>query len=137
MTKRLILLAMVFIVVALAAGWVSQGSKLVGSSNVGASQQGVSIALSANGNTAIIGGPYDDSSKGAVWIFIRTAGTWSQQTKIVPSTGVQAGFSVAISDDGNTVATFWRKNDRLNRSPSIGGAAHSCKVVRIGVPKHF
>jgi hypothetical protein len=35
------------------------------------------------------------------------------------------------------VATSWRKNDRLNPSPSIRGAAHFCEVVRIDAPKHF
>ena len=35
------------------------------------------------------------------------------------------------------LATSWRKNDRLNPSPSIRGAAHFCEVVRIDAPKHF
>ena len=37
--------------------WTQQGSKLVGSDAVGFARQGTSVALSADGNTAIIGGP--------------------------------------------------------------------------------
>jgi hypothetical protein len=85
--------------------WSQQGSKLVGSGGVGASQQGYSIALSADGNTAIVGGPVD-SVFGAVWVFTRSGGVWSQQgSKLVDtsiSEGDDLGFSVALSADGNT-----------------------------------
>ena len=37
--------------------YVQQGPKLVGSSGIGHTNQGVSVALSADGNTAIVGGP--------------------------------------------------------------------------------
>ena len=33
-------------------------------------QQGISVALSADGNTAIVGGPLDNSSAGAAWAFV-------------------------------------------------------------------
>ena len=42
-----------------AAGFVVQGPKLVGAGPTGASQPGLSAAISADGNTAIIGGPGD------------------------------------------------------------------------------
>src|SRR5437588_6093126 len=45
--------------------WTQQGNKLVGSGAVGTSEQGFSIALSGDGNTAIVGGPFDHSSIGA------------------------------------------------------------------------
>jgi hypothetical protein len=50
------------------AAWVwsrSSGSKLVGSGAVGAAAQGESVALSADGNTAIVGGFEDNSTVGA------------------------------------------------------------------------
>ena len=37
------------------------------------------MALSADGNTAIVGGPSDDGTTGATWVFVRRGGIWSQQ----------------------------------------------------------
>jgi len=88
--------------------WVQQGSKLVGTgSTAGASSQGYTVALSADGNTAITGGFTDNGSQGAVWIFTRSAGVWSQQGSKLTATGntglARLGYSVSISADGNTV----------------------------------
>ena len=87
-------------------GWLQQGSMLVGTGSVGAAQQGWSVALSADGNTAIVGGNQDNSGVGAVWIFIRSDGVWTQQgPKLVGTGGIgtQAqGYAVALSADGNT-----------------------------------
>jgi hypothetical protein len=46
---------------------------------VGPGQLGFSVALSADGNTALVGAPADDSFAGAVWMFVRSGGAWSQQ----------------------------------------------------------
>jgi uncharacterized protein YdbL (DUF1318 family) len=43
------------------AVFVQQGSKLVGTGVVGTAHQGRSVALSADGNTAIVGGYLDNS----------------------------------------------------------------------------
>jgi hypothetical protein len=43
------------------AQFTQQGPKLVGTGAVGATQQGFSVALSADGNTATVGGPGDNS----------------------------------------------------------------------------
>jgi RHS repeat-associated protein len=85
--------------------WTQQGNKLVGMGNVGRSFQGASVAINADGNTAIIGGTSDNSSQGAMWIFSRTANTWTQQgTKLSGSNNIGAASqgTVAISADGNT-----------------------------------
>jgi hypothetical protein len=86
--------------------WSQQGSKLVGTGAVGKAGQGRSVAFSADGNTAIVGGPGDDSLAGASWTFTRTNGVWSQQGNKLVGTGVvgdaQQGSSVALSADGNT-----------------------------------
>src|SRR6516164_3218521 len=85
--------------------WAQQGSKLVGTGAVGNANQGTSVALSGDGNTAIVGGWGDNSRAGAVWVFTRSGGVWSQQgSKLVGTGGVEAaqGWSVALSDDGNT-----------------------------------
>jgi hypothetical protein len=50
--------------------WIQPNPKLVGSGAVGNSNQGQSIALSANANTIVIGGNTDDSNIGASWVFV-------------------------------------------------------------------
>ena len=91
--------------------WTQQGNKLVGTVAVGAAVQGCSVALSADGNTAIVGGPWDDpvgrlSRAGAVWAFTRSGGLWTQQGNKLVGTGAVGGASqgdsVALSADGNT-----------------------------------
>lgn len=95
------------------AAWVFQRSrgvwreqaKLVGAGSVGAANQGLSVALSRNGGSALLGGPYDDSTAGAAWAFTRWNGQWSQQgAKLVGSPSVGAAFqgrSVSLSGSGN------------------------------------
>ena len=86
--------------------WTQQGTKLVGSGAPGDARQGTSVALSADGNTALVGGPADNATTGAAWIFTRTNGVWSQQgAKLVATDAVglaQQGQSVSLSADGNT-----------------------------------
>ena len=84
----------------------SQQAKLVGTGALGLAWQGTSVALSGDGDTAIVGGYRDNSQAGAAWVFTRSEGVWSQQAKLV-GTGVgfgsaQQGFSVSLSDDGKT-----------------------------------
>ena len=59
---------------AAAAQFVQQGSKLVGTGAAGYARQGQSVAISADGNTAIIGGYADKSGAGAAWVFSRSGG---------------------------------------------------------------
>src|SRR5262249_12381124 len=61
------------------AGFKQQGPKLVGTGAVGNAQQGRSVALSADGNTVIVGGISDNNTAGAAWVFTRSGGVWSQQ----------------------------------------------------------
>ncbi len=95
----------------------------VKASNTGAGDNfGFSVALSADGNTLAVGAPLEDSNAtgidgaqgdntalnaGAVYVFTRAAGVWTQQAYIKASNtaaGDQFGFSVALSGDGNTLA---------------------------------
>ena len=86
--------------------WTQQGSKLVGTGAVGSAAQGSSVALSHDGNTAIVGGPNDNINAGAAWVFTRSGGVWTQQDSKLVGTGVTGsalqGFSVALSGDGRT-----------------------------------
>lgn len=89
--------------------WSQQGNKLIGAGATGLANQGSAVALSADGNTAVVGGPGDNfiggSSIGAAWVFSRSNGVWDRGTKIVGNTtdGLRQGLAVAVSGDGNTV----------------------------------
>jgi hypothetical protein len=87
--------------------WTQQGSKLVGTGAVGNAEQGSGVALSADGNTAIVGGPYDNpqngTGPGAAWVYTRSNGVWTQQgSKLVGTGAFSQGQSVALSADGTT-----------------------------------
>jgi hypothetical protein len=99
--------------------WTQQAGPLVGNGAVGNASQGWSVAVSADGNTAMVGGPYDNSSAGATWVFTRSGGTWNQQgSKLVgagATTGtIYQGYSVALSGDGSTaIAGGWGDNSAV------------------------
>src|SRR5580765_1391477 len=61
------------------AQFVQQGTKLVGTGAVGHARQGSGVAISADGNTAIVGAASDDGGKGAAWIYRRVGGVWFEQ----------------------------------------------------------
>ena len=83
---------------------------------------GNSVALSADGSTLAVGATGDDSGatgingdpgnaaapgSGAVVVFVRSGGGWTQQSYIKASNTASEtsfGFSVALSADGNTLA---------------------------------
>ena len=99
--------------------WTQQGDKLIGTGVTGTSKQGYSCSLSSDGNTLAVGGITDSSDNGAVWIFTRSNGLWSQQTKISGNTSSSAGFSCSLSSDGNTLAIGSPNDNSLAGSTSI------------------
>jgi hypothetical protein len=85
--------------------FIRQGKELLGIEATGASEQGFSVALSKDGNTALIGGPDDNGFFGAAWVFVRSGSKWRQQAMLVGTGAVSSpeeGYSVALSADGNT-----------------------------------
>src|SRR3984957_5963674 len=82
------------------------GPKLVGTGAPGTALQGTSVALSGDGNTALVTGYNDNAGIGAAWVFTRSSSGWVQQgAKLVPSDAVGTanfGFSAALSADGST-----------------------------------
>jgi len=88
------------------AQFVQQGLKLVGSGPAGTPQQATSVALSDDGNTALLGGPDDAGNTGAIWTFTRAAGAWTQLGGKFFGTGAlgnaSQGQAVSVSADGNT-----------------------------------
>jgi Divergent InlB B-repeat domain/FG-GAP repeat len=115
------------------AVWTQQGDKLVGSGAVGSANQGISVALSADGNTAIVGGSGDNSGIGAAWVYTRSGAVWTQQgSKLVGNGAVGSagqGSSVALSADGNT-AIVGGPSD--NFDPNFGGIGAAWVYTRSG-----
>ena len=88
--------------------WIEQ-QKLLASDIASNESFGRSVALSSDGNTAIIGADFEDTSpntnNGAAYVFTRSGSTWTQQAKLLASDAASSdffGFSVALSSDGNT-----------------------------------
>ena len=110
----------VYVFVRSGSGWTQQA--YIKPSNTGTGDNfGRAVALSGDGNTLAVTAPWEDSSTtgvnttpdesaseaGAVYVFIRTAGVWSQQAYIKPSNAGVFDFfgdAVALSADGNTLA---------------------------------
>ena len=86
--------------------WTQQGEKLTGSGESGNGEFGDSVALSSEGNTALIGGRGDNGDLGAAWVFTRSGSSWTQQGEKLTGGGESGkgefGVSVALSSDGNT-----------------------------------
>jgi hypothetical protein len=71
---------------------------------------GLSIVLSADGQTLAVGAPFEDSAvfdSGAVYVFARNGSNWNPQAELrasSPGTSDWLGFSLALSEDSNTLA---------------------------------
>jgi len=117
--------------------WTQQA--YVKASNTGADDLfGFSLALSGDGNTLAVGAYREDSAAtgiggdqndnsasdaGAVYVFVRDgSGAWTQQAYVKASNTEAAdffGFSLALSDDGNTLAVEASGED--SAATGIGG----------------
>jgi hypothetical protein len=112
-------------------------AKLTASDESGIARLGYSVSLSADGNTALVGGPLD-GSYGAVWVFVRESGQWHEQAKLqggetgtaLESCGLEAGEggedcnfgrTVSLSADGNTAIVGNPRESRLEPSSEPGG----------------
>jgi hypothetical protein len=88
--------------------WTQPGTKLAGGEEeLGEGHFGADVALSADGNTALVGAPRDDGGLGAVWVLTRSGSTWTRQEKLTggaeeSASGGWFGDSVALSADGAT-----------------------------------
>jgi hypothetical protein len=92
-------------------GTWTQAQKLTASDGAALDFFGASVAIS--GNTVMIGATRANLQRGAVYVFTRNGGTWTQHQKLIAGDGAAAddfGASVAISGDtaivGANVATI-------------------------------
>jgi phage gpG-like protein len=68
-----------------------------------------SLALSGDGNTAVVGDNEYHGGVGAVWFFTRSRSGWTQDGEFAGSGGTDASYgqSVAVSADGTTALVSW------------------------------
>jgi hypothetical protein len=90
------------------ASWVQQ-AKLTASDAAAGDTFGVSVSI--DGDTAIIGAN-GKSGKGAAYVFVRSAGAWSQQAKLNAADGAAGdNFGISVAANGDTaVVTANGKN---------------------------
>jgi hypothetical protein len=82
--------------------WTERAA-LSGGGETGAGQFGASVALSTNGETALVGGNYDHLGAGAAWFFTGSGSSWTQQgSKVSGGADSFLGASVALSAKGGT-----------------------------------
>ena len=96
-----------------AAGWAdtsAAAAKLAASDGRDLHQFGLSVSMSADGASAVIGARGDDSNKGAAYVFTKpNGGAWADTAaaKLAASGGAADdlfGDSVSMSADGSTIA---------------------------------
>ncbi len=100
---------------------------------------GWSVSLSEDGNTLAVGASSEDTligGSGAAYVFTRTNSVWSQQALIKasnPGGSDKFGFSVSLSNNGNTLAvgapyedcnSTGINGDESNNSATSSGAAY-------------
>lgn len=79
-----------------ASGW-SQQAQLTASTVANGGLFGFAVALA--GDRAVVGAPYAVGSQGVAFVFMRSAGVWSQQTQLASAAGAvgdEFGWTVAI-----------------------------------------
>ena len=98
--------------------WAQQGDKLAGTGSTNGTQLGKAVSLSSDGNTAIVGGPFDNNYQGAAWIYSRNNGIWTQNANKLIGSGANRpasqGSAVALSGDGKT-AIIGGESDNNNQ----------------------
>ena len=89
------------------SSWTQQGAELSGDESTAHGRFGRSVALSADGQTALVGGARSNGGRGySAWVFVRSGSTWTQQGEALTAgeegLAVHAGARVALSADGST-----------------------------------
>jgi len=85
------------------AAWTQQ-QKLTASDGAATDRFGISVGLSSDGNTALVGACCKNSNRGAAYVFTRSGAAWTQQKELTASDAANNDYfsSVGLSGDGNT-----------------------------------
>jgi hypothetical protein len=81
--------------------WTQQGEKLVPTGESGAGYFGFSVALSSDGETALVGAPRDGEAAGAAWVF-----AFPPESIIVPITPPPTVTQMETSEKSETPETL-------------------------------
>jgi len=131
------------------------GGEALDGEEVGGDGFGISVALSNDGNTLAVGtrgersnatgistdgtGEGDNSvvNAGAVYVFVRSGGSWVQQAYVKASNNAEAynlfGTSVALSGDGNTLAVgAWGEDSNATGISTDGTGERDNSAVSAG-----
>jgi hypothetical protein len=83
----------------------SQQAPLLDCLDPTSSGTGASVAVSADGNTAVVGSPSSRGGNGEAFVFSRMDATWTETGVIAPNVGSGAaeGTTIAISGNGSTI----------------------------------
>ncbi len=113
-----------YVFVRTAGNWTQQ-AKLTALGAAAGDRFGQSVALS--GDTAIVGASSDNSgagtAAGSARIFVRTAGSWTEQAILVPAdSAAHDEFGVSVAIDGNTAIVGSIGND--HSGVEYAGAAY-------------
>jgi hypothetical protein len=88
------------------SSWAPQSGALLGAGEEGEGRFGRTVALSGNGEVALVGAPNDEHYLGAAWVFARSGSKWTEQGPKLTDDGESPegrfGYSVALSEDGAT-----------------------------------
>jgi hypothetical protein len=96
--------------------WNQQGDKLVGPGAAANTEFGSSVALSADGTTALVGGPGDNSGIGAAWVFVQPT-----TLRVSPMTN--------LATAGNPGGPFTPSSFQYQLSTSVGTVNYSISGV--------
>ena len=109
-----------------AAGSWHQVAQLAPQDATADSDFGESVALSGDGSTAIVGGPADDNSRGAVWAFALDADPPAAFSNVSPADGGQVTTAqptlmwTASSDSGSGLAGYKVLIDGTQSGSALG-----------------
>jgi hypothetical protein len=87
--------------------WIQQGEAMASKDGSAGDNFGLSVSLSGDGNTALIGAVGRSSITGAAYIFTRSSSLWTEQAELIANNGVENdnfAFSTALSADSSTAA---------------------------------
>ncbi|MCF7696894.1 hypothetical protein KPG66_12570 [Mycetohabitans sp. B2] len=116
------------------------GKRLVASDMGADDSLGISVAVSSDGRTLLIGAQNHNGDASWAYIFIKEAGEWKEKQKLTTSAGDVGGASVAISGDGKTLLVGsqngsayvfrkeeeeWKEKQRLDTNTSVASLAIS------------
>ena len=109
------------------SSWLQQGAKLNGSGETDDGFLGSSVASSADGSTVLTGGPSDNNSNGAAWVFAAPPGAVPAAPTDVAATPGSSQASVSFTASSGTVSSY-----RVVAVP--GGASATGTASPIVVP---